>query len=84
MSPRSGSIKNLGSMAMARNRSALHKRHTEFDSSTSRRSFNLYISDNGQLVVLPRLLARLKEVAPPPRQAGRSSRPARSGGQVTG
>lgn len=40
------------------------ERHTEFDPSTSRRSFNLYISDNGQLVVLPRLLARLKEIAP--------------------
>lgn len=38
--------------------------HEDFDPSTSRRSFTLYISDNGQLVVLPRLLARLEQLAP--------------------
>ena len=36
----------------------------EFDPARSRRSFNLFISDNGQLVILPRLLAHLNGVAP--------------------
>ena len=36
----------------------------EFNPATSRRSFNLFISDNGQLVILPRLLARLNALAP--------------------
>jgi DNA-binding transcriptional LysR family regulator len=38
--------------------------HPAFDPASSRRSFNLYMSDNGQLVVLPRLLARLEKTAP--------------------
>jgi DNA-binding transcriptional LysR family regulator len=38
--------------------------HATFNAETSRRVFNLYISDNGQLVILPTLLARLKELAP--------------------
>ena len=38
--------------------------HAAFNAETSRRVFNLYISDNGQLVILPTLLARLKELAP--------------------
>jgi DNA-binding transcriptional LysR family regulator len=38
--------------------------HAEFSAKTSRRIFTLYISDNGQLVILPKLLTRLKELAP--------------------
>jgi DNA-binding transcriptional LysR family regulator len=38
--------------------------HGDFEPATSTRSFTLYISDNGQLVILPRLLARLKDLAP--------------------
>jgi DNA-binding transcriptional LysR family regulator len=40
------------------------ERPTEFNAPTSSRSFNLYISDNGQLVLLSRLLSRLKHAAP--------------------
>jgi DNA-binding transcriptional LysR family regulator len=40
------------------------ERHGDFEPATSGRLFTLSISDNGQLVVLPKLLARLKELAP--------------------